>query len=200
MLYLISVSVCEVAYGWYALHTGDSWYLSGWKLVCLYWIQCIALMCAVVYLEYGLLWILQNRRSVAVWWLGVRIWYWKHRVSGDVLGGRRLVVWRVPQSRRWCFLWESWDQYLLRSCRIHSGTLWFHRTPLDCQECMGSVLHVLMLGAMLGRCYSYTTLLSCHRHQRSQECEHARRCWHGPERVKSRRAKERICYCRYPEL
>jgi hypothetical protein len=102
--------------------------------------------------------------SLAVWLLGVGMWYWKHRVSGYVLGGRRLVVWRVPQSRRWCSLWESWDHYLLRSCRIHSGTLWFHRSPLDCQECMGIVLHVLMLGAMFGRCYSYTTLLSCHRH------------------------------------
>ena len=69
-------------------------------------------------------------RSVAVWLLGVGMWYWKHRVSGYVLGGRRLVVWRAPQSRRWCFLWESWDHYLLRSCRIHSGTLWFHISPL----------------------------------------------------------------------
>jgi hypothetical protein len=129
MLYSISVSVCVVAYGWYALHTGDSWYLSGWKLVCLYWIQCNELICAVLYLDCDLLWILQNRRSVAVWLLGVGMWYWKHRVSGYVLGGRRLVVWRVPQSRRWCSLWESWDHYLLRSCRIHSGTLWFHISP-----------------------------------------------------------------------
>ena len=29
---------------------------------------------------------------------------------------------------------------------------------------MGSVSHVLMLGAMFGRCYSYTALLSCYRH------------------------------------
>ncbi len=35
---------------------------------------------------------------------------------------------------------------------------------LNCRECMGSVLHVLMLGAGFGRCYSYTALLSCHRH------------------------------------
>jgi hypothetical protein len=139
--------------------------VSEWMKACVFvldTVYCIDVCCSV--LEYGLLWILQNRRSVAVWWLGVRIWYWKHRVSGYVLGGRRLVVWQVPQSRRWCSLWESWDHYLLRSCRIHSGTLWFHISPLDCPECMGSVLHVLMLGAMFGRCYSYTTLLSCHRH------------------------------------